>query len=196
MESTVLNYERWHDGIGYDLGALAQFTAEERAEVQDWLTGRDKEWRDIEALAALGTPRAMAEVRSSLAGGSIESRLFTAGLLAADPGIGPAREAAIVDGLLKGEFGSGLSAALDLAVEHPTPTVIDALFRCARGDNPTASVHAAAHLAYLHGQAKEPFDWDRRPFYLRFGSDDGAERRAAFEELCRECGVDPGAYLD
>jgi hypothetical protein len=196
MESTVETYERWHDGIGYDLEALAQFSAEERVEIEEWLIRRDAEWRDLEALAALGTPRAMAEVRSNLVGGSTESRLFAVRLLAADPDIGPAREAAIIDGLATTQFGTGLSAALDMAVEHPTPAVIDALFRCARGDNPTASVHAAAHLAYLHGRAREPFDWDRRPFFLRFGSDDAADRRTAFIELCGECGVDPAPYLD
>ena len=55
-------------------------------------------------------------------------------------------------------------------------------------------MHAAAALAFIHGHAKGAFDWDRRPFYLQFVDADLAVRRAAFEALCRECGVDPGRY--
>jgi hypothetical protein len=48
---------------------------------------------------------------------------------------------------------------------------------------------------FLHGQAREPFDWDQRPFFLRFQTEDPAERRAAFRELCGRIGIDPSAYL-
>lgn len=90
---------------------------------------------------------------------------------------------------------SGLTTALDLATEHQTPAVMDALFRAALRDDREMAIHAAALLAFLHGKAKEPFDWDRGPFYLQFGEDEPAVRRAAFEQLCRECGVDPARYL-
>jgi hypothetical protein len=44
---------------------------------------------------------------------------------------------------------------------------------------------------FLYGKAKEPFDWDIRPFVLRFATHDPAERRAVYEELCQRIGVDP-----
>jgi hypothetical protein len=56
-------------------------------------------------------------------------------------------------------------------------------------------VHAAARLAFIYGKAKEPFDWDLRPLYLRFNTTDRAEREAAFRDLCRLCDVDPEPYL-
>ena len=57
------------------------------------------------------------------------------------------------------------------------------------------AVHAAPLLASMHGKAKEAFDWDRRTFFLEFGDHDPKVRRAAFQQLCRECGVDPARYL-
>ena len=73
--------------------------------------------------------------------------------------------------------------------------MIDALFRAALREEGEAAVHAAARLAYVHGKAKEPFDWELRPLFLRFGEADRMSREAAFRELCALCGVDPARYL-
>jgi hypothetical protein len=54
----------------------------------------------------------------------------------------------------------------------------------------------AALLFYLHGKAKEPFDWDHRPFFLRFTATDRSEREAVFRELCEAVGVDPRKYVE
>jgi len=121
-------------------------------------------------------------------------RLAAAQRLPPDPTLVAARESAIVDGLARSSFLHGLTDALDLAQAHPTPAVIDALFRAASRHRDGA-VHAAALLLYLHGKAKDPFDWDQRPFFLQFGDDDPKVRRAAFEQLCRDCGVDSQRYL-
>lgn len=56
-------------------------------------------------------------------------------------------------------------------------------------------VHFAAMLMFLHGQAASAFDWDLRPFFLEFNTDDGAKRRALFRDLCTRIGVDPQPYL-
>ena len=54
-------------------------------------------------------------------------------------------------------------------------------------------VHAAALSLFLAGKAKEPFDWDERPFFLRFGSEDRAERLVAYRELQQRVGeLEPG----
>jgi hypothetical protein len=196
MASTDIDYERWHDGVPYDLDAIGELRGAERAEVEQWLLTRaGSDWRDLEGLLALGTEHARSAVVNQLRYGSIEMRLAAARRLPPDPAIEAAREAAIVDGLATSTVMDGLTTAIDLATEHPTPNVIDALFRAALRDDHVMAVHAAALLMYLHGNAKEPFDWDRRPLYLQFGDDDPKVRRVAFEQLCRECGVDPQRYL-
>lgn len=196
MASTDIGYEQWHDGVGYDLGALAELKDDERDEAERWLLARaDRDWRDVEGLLALGSEQARGAVVDQLCHGMIEIRLVAARRLPEDPAIEADREAAIVVGLGEATVMSGLTTALDLATEHQTPAVMDALFRAALRDDREMAIHAAALLAFLHGKAKEPFDWDRGPFYLRFGEDEPAVRRAAFEQLCRECGVDPARYL-
>jgi hypothetical protein len=194
MASTRIDYEKWHDGEPYDLDALERLQGEERADAERWLLGRaNRDWRDLEGLLVLGTERARAAVVEQLHQGTLDQRLAAAARLPDDdPSIVAARETAIVEGLLHASFGSGLSAALDLAVEHATPAVVDALFRAALRSE--SAVHAAAALAFIHGRATEPFDWARRPFFLQFAEVDPAVREAAFEALCGECGVDPARY--
>jgi len=80
-------------------------------------------------------------------------------------------------------------------VEFHPPTVIDALFKAALAAPGESAVHYAALLFFLHGRAKEPFDWDHRPFFLKFNETDRKLRRAAFKELCETCGVDAGKYM-
>jgi hypothetical protein len=69
-DSTNITYERWHDGIGYDLDALARSSEPERAAVADDLIRRleqgEGDWRDVEALAALNPPRARAALEKGL----------------------------------------------------------------------------------------------------------------------------------
>jgi hypothetical protein len=56
-------------------------------------------------------------------------------------------------------------------------------------------VHAAARLAFIHKKAREAFDWELRPLFLKFNTADRGERTRAFRELSKLCGVDPGPYL-
>ena len=196
MASTDIDYERWHDGVPYDLEALAELRDEERAQIERWLLERaHQDWRDLEGLLALGTERARAAVVGQLLNGTTELRLAAARRLPPDPAIEPAREAAIINGLETATLLTGMSAAIDLARDHPSPAVKDALFRSILRPDRETAVHAAALLAFLHGTAKEPFDWDRRDFYLQFNHDDPDVRAAAFRSLCRECRVDPEQYL-
>jgi hypothetical protein len=196
MASTEIDYERWHEGIGYDLEALGELQGRERLEVEQWLFDRaGNDWRDLQALLAIGSDRARAAVLEQLRRGSTEQRLWAAHYLADDPLLAADREAAIVRGLGQALLYGGLSLALDMAIEERTPAMIDALFRAALRDEGEAAVHAAARLAYVHGKAKEPFDWELRPLFLRFGEADRQAREQAFRELCALCGVDPARYL-
>ena len=97
----------------------------------------------------------------------------------------------LVEGLETAEFYGGLTQFLAHAETwHPAP-VIDALFRGASHREGEIAVHFAAMLMYLHGKADEAFDWAHRPFFLRFHTEDPAEREAAFRELCERVGQDP-----
>jgi hypothetical protein len=196
MASTEIDYERWHEGIGYDLDALGAMDPDERFRTEHWLLVRaGQDWRDLEALLALGSDAARAAVVEQLRAGKLEQRLQAARLLRDDPTLTGEIEAAAVAGLESALLYDGLSIALDLATTHRTPALIDALFRAALRDEGEAAVHAAARLAFIHGVAKEEFDWELRPLFLRFNTQDRAEREVAFRELCALCKVDPEPYL-
>lgn len=200
MASTEIDYGRWKEGEGYDLAALRELDPDERFRVEHWLLARaDKDWRDLEGLLTLGSDAGRAAVVDQLRQGKLEQRLNAARLLSDDTTLArelaPDIEAAAVAGLQSALFFYGLSIALDIATTLRTPVLIDALFRAALRDEGEAAVHAAARLAFIHGKAKEEFDWDLRPLFLRFNTQVRAEREAAFRELCTLCGVDPEPYL-
>ena len=48
---------------------------------------------------------------------------------------------------------------------------------------------------FVHGQADSSFDWQHHPFFLRFKTDDGVERKMLFRELCEKIGVAAETYL-
>ena len=185
IQSMNICYEQWHDGIGYDVEALAGMTPDERAEVEVILIAHladPGDWRDVEALFALGTPGAMAAVNKATKHRSAEVRNHALEALA---GAGPQNAADLEEDIVRAvERG-----ALDLAERHPTPRVKRALLDCARLTDPVTRVNAAALLMYLCGKADGPFDWSQRPFFLRFGSEDRNELRAAWTELRQRTGI-------
>ena len=196
MSSTSIDYEAWHDGVGYDLDALRELKGDDQAQAERFLLDRaGSDWRDLEALLALGTTTARDAVVDQLRTGRLEQRLWAARYLADDPSLADDREAAVVAGLAEGVFYGGLSVALDLATEARTPAMVEALFRAALRDEGEAAVHAAARLAFIHRKAKEEFDYELRPLFLKFNTQDRGERTRAFKELCKLCGVEPGPYL-
>ena len=202
MASTDIDYDRWREGEGYDLEALRGLDPDEAFRAEQWLLARaGQDWRDLEGLLAVGSEAARAAVVGQLRNGKLEQRLQAARLLADEPAARSDTrlvadiEAAVIAGLESAVLYGGLSVALDLATERRTPALVDALFRAALRDEGEAAVHAAARLAYIHGRATEPFDWELRPLFLRFNTQDREERAAAFRELASLCGVDPEPFL-
>ena len=191
--SMVIGYEQWHDGIGYDLDALAKLTEAERGAVASDLihriTSGDGGWRDVEALVALGTNQAKRALQDALPRADLTLRLHIGHALA---GMGAAVEMdrIIADALRGGDSDGSHSFALDLAVRYATPYLREVLLERARnGGSAVLRVHAAALSLYLAGQAKRPFDWEQRPFFLQFGEDDPGIRARAYNELCRRLGL-------
>lgn len=183
LDSMAIDYERWQDGIGYDIGALAEMTDEEREQLETLLLSRGvHDWRDVQALAALNTERSLAALRRAMESGALSATLAVA-QQAPELTEPDDQSAAIVTALEKAQWFEGLGPALDLAAENPAPAVMDALWRGLETRSGDVAVHFAALLAYLHRLASEPFDMQQRPFFLTFNTDDLRERRAAIAEL-------------
>ena len=188
-----MDYEKWHDGTGYDLTALDETTQEDRQEIVGILrTKIDEPWRTFEALDRINTPDSLSEIERALKHPNLEVRIAAARF---SRGRENEKERILVEALEKSEFYGGLTQALvQVETFHP-PAIVDALLRglLKRGDS--GAVSFAGMLLYVHGKADSSFDWERRPLFLRFGAQNIEDRRKAFVELCEIIGVDASHYL-
>src|SRR5215213_61393 len=77
--SFELDFDRAHDGGGFDLEALAQIDPGERGDVVWELARRDPTWREIEALETIDIPPAFMAIKRALRDSdSIDTRLAAA----------------------------------------------------------------------------------------------------------------------
>jgi hypothetical protein len=195
LESMTLDQDKWRDGSGYELAALDAMTGEERGQIESRLLARDPpDWRDLEALVRLDTPAARHALRQALrhADPAVRGAALRYGGDLLSEG---ERLLAIRRALQEATFFNGLSEALEaIEIFHP-PEVVDLLLRALLTREGEVAVHLAALLCFLHGQAAEPFDWDQRPFFLRFSEADPTLREAALRDLCARIGRDPEPFL-
>src|SRR5262249_23629915 len=156
--SLELDYDRWHDGDGYDLNAIAEATPVDRAAIEAILLQRRiTDWRDVEALAALGTPAAINALKAAWEHAPARIRLAIA---RHSPELIPVAErtSSLVGILETASLDNGLSQAIDQAEDfHPQP-VMETLFRGTLRRNGAAAMHFAALLMFLHGKAESAFD--------------------------------------
>ena len=193
--SMAIDYEKWHDGIGYDLDAIAAATPREREAIEAILLRRGiRDWRDVEALEALDTPAAQSALRDAATHSNSEIRMAIT-RYAPQFQSNAQRTASLVSALRTARLGGGLSEAIDEAAEYHPREVTEELLRGALQRDGESAVHFAALLLYIHKQAEEPFDWGQRPFFLRFLTEDGSAREAVFTELCARIAIDPSPYL-
>lgn len=193
--SMELDYEKWREGTSYALDLIDAATPDDRAAIEALLLGRGvRDWRDVEALARVNSPRTRAALRDTLLHGSAE---FAAAVVRYAPDLADEREqaATLVRALEDTDFYGGLTQALmQVQTFHP-PAVIDALLRGVLQRTGGAQVHFAAMLLFLHGKASSAFDWDHRPYFLRFNTTDPGEREMLFRDLCARIGVDSEPYV-
>lgn len=191
-QSMSIGYMEWHEGTGYDLVALAALAEEELIAAEDLLVARQgADWRDLEALDQIGSPRALQELERALRSKSVDIRIEAARRLAARSLVANATvEATIVDALATTTILDGMVKTLAFAAEHPTPSVLRALLTCSVHGNDDIRAHAAALVHFLYGGSASSFDMNFRPFYLRFASKNVAERQAAYRELCAKIGIE------
>lgn len=194
--SMVIDYEKWHDGIGYDLQALSTLSPEERNLVEQRLLSQGvRDWRDVEVLAQINSPSTRSALRSILQSSNAELRgavmRFAPALISRDE-----RTEVLLKGLKDATLFGGLSQMLDQVEDFHPPVILAQLFRGTLQREGEVAVHFAAMLCFLHGKAKERFAWSKRPFYLRFNTSSRSEREAAFRDLCTLVNVDAATYLN
>lgn len=184
--SLKIGYFEWHEGIGYDVAALRELTAEELAVAESWVIERSlADWRDVEALAAIGTERCLTELRKGLSSTRTEIRLASAECLVRLRMLSPAElEAIVLAALDVTSLLDGMTRALRLAASRPSAAIRRKLLSCARDGNDDIRAHAAALAHHLYGGSRSAFDMRFRPLYLRFSSGDASVRQAAYDELC------------
>ena len=183
--SMAMDIDAWREGRGYDLEALAAASATERVAIEQLLLRHQpRDWNDIEALATLNTAASNAAIVEAQhdPDGMVRVAVltFAQGQIDTDT-----RIRGLVAALETTEFYGGLTQALMLAEDLHPPAVIEALWRGVKDREGAVAMHFAALLMYLHGQASDAFDWELRPFFLTFNTDDPTERLAAFGELCQ-----------
>jgi hypothetical protein len=186
QRSMVIDYYKWHDGDGYDLDAIAAASPEERSAIEAILLNRKmSDWRDAEALAALDTPSGNNALRAAFF--HVDAQIRAAIVRCAPRLIADhERTESLVSALENATLGGGVSQALDDAADFHPQEVVDALFRGVQHRDAQTAVLFAAMLMYVHGKAESPFDWNQRPFFLRFNTQDRAERDALVVELHRK----------
>jgi len=193
--SMVMDFDKWHDGVGYDLDALQAMSPAEKKSIETMLLRRGaRDWRDIEALACLDTFETRRALQAAMNSPNPEVRNA---VTRCAPELIPdsVRTASLVKGLETANFFGGLSQTLDQVAEYHPPLIVETLLRGVLARGGDVAVHFAAMLCYIHGQAPGPFDMEQRPFFLRFNTENYSEREAVFRELCQKIGVEADRYL-
>ncbi len=179
--SRAINYEKWHDGEGFDLEALRAMTPSQQSTVEASLIPPSG-WREVEALVVIGSPSAQRALRAAAREESLQVRLAVA-----DYAPELVRESTRIDMLMEAlrsaQIMTGLSEALDQIEDFHPPVVVDALFRGLLEREGEVAYHCAEMLALIHGAIPSRYDWSLRPLFLRFTTNNPDERRAALEEL-------------
>ena len=193
--SMQIGFEEWHDGIGYDIEAIRIASQTERDVIEQILINHSpRDWRDIEALVEFNTKCARQAIKEAIKDPNPIVRVavtrFAPNLITDNE-----RSQIITDALQSAEIFSGLSQVL-LEVERYHPEEVkEALIKGLLNRKGDVAVHFAAMLFYLYGEAKEPFDWKQRPFFLRFNTKDRKERIEVFREICQKLKINPEKYL-
>ena len=193
-----MDYAKWHDGVGYDLDVLRKLSIDEKEKVEDVLiTHGVRDWRDIEALAEIGSEKALSAIKSALQSDKYEVRIKAIESLSEKKVAGEKEiETVLVETIPLVSILNGQTFTLRLAEKYPTSEVKRALLWCTLHGNDDMRVHAAALIYYLYGIATSSFDWNYRPFYLRFGDKNLSNRKLAYDELCDKIQVDPRWAID
>jgi hypothetical protein len=195
IKSMAIDYEKWHDGLGYDLEAMKQTSPNEIIKIEQILVDHTpKDWRDIEALAQIGTPNAREAIKKALKDPNPKVQIAVsrfAPKLISDR----QKTQTLVRILQNEEIFNGLSQALDEVEKYHPAKIKEALIKGLLNREGEIAVLFAAMIFYIYGKAKEPFDMNQRPFFLTFNTESKTERLIAFLELCKQLKINPEKYV-
>ena len=186
----MIDYEKWHDGIGYDIEAVREAKPTERDAIEKLLINQSPlDWRDIEALAELRSTNSKKALIAAFHDGNAEVRI---GIIRYAPELVSEadRLKALVEALQVTNFYGGLSQTLNIVEHYHPPEVVEELFRGVLKREGTVAVHFAAMLFFIYGKADSPFDMKHRPFFLRFNTNNVDERRTAYLKLRQMIGIE------
>src|SRR3990170_392922 len=66
-KSMEIDYEKWHDGIGYDIDAIRLASQKEQKAIEQMLIRHSpRDWRDIEALAKIDSQSAREAIKDAM----------------------------------------------------------------------------------------------------------------------------------
>ena len=178
-----IDADKRRDAIGYDVGALRGLDDDERSEIEAVLVPRaTRDWRDVEALLALGTPGALLAAHTGLTSDDRWVRLYTAEALAAK-GEPEFLEGPVIEGLANAETHNGLPTALRLAANHPSDAIKAALLDGLLDPERDTGQFGEALFKSL-GRARD------RGFFDSLGEMDSDARAEALRTRFAELGVD------
>ena len=190
-----IDYEKWHDGLGYDIAAIRSASPTERKAIEQILIRHSpRDWRDIAALAEIDTVSARETMRNAMEDPNPSVRIAVT-RFAPNLVTNRVRSRSLMEALQSAGIFSGLSRVLDGIEEYHPKEVREALVAGLLSREGEVAVLFAAMLFHLHGKAEEPFDMKQRPFFLRFNTENREERVHAFQELCRQLKINPEKYL-
>ncbi len=173
QESLRIGFDQWHDGVGYDLGALSEMTAEQRAEVRRMMATRIADgsggWREVEAAEVLGD-------RETLEAAARSPDAITRQRARRALGDSEGTESEVAQGVLSDDW-PVFSHSLDLVSVHPTPRVKKALLLRVkqRGEG---CVPAGMKLLEVFAGVEDAFLERPMLFRLREEREDGAAYQA------------------
>lgn len=175
--SMIIDYEKWHDGIGYDLEALERLTPAEKREVADLMRRRlsssGADWRDAETAVALGDASLIQLARQHREA-SVREVVATE----------DERRDDVIEILRRGTDDSDTLRAIDDIPMEPDAEMRETLLWCCRHSPGVVAYHAAGALMQIYAGVEDP--WDIRPFLLEFTEED--TRTAAYEKLLAAIG--------
>jgi hypothetical protein len=193
--SMKIDFDKWHDGIGYDIGLFEQASPDELREIENILLPRCcDDWRDVEALAALGSDRANDALRQAHSIGDASVKMAIHRYAPAIPEQSQSIET-LVHALEQASLHGDLSTALDEVEDFHPPEIIAALMRGLMTREGGIACLFAAMLYFVHGKADSAFDREQRPFFERFNTDNLVERETVARELFATLGINPGPYI-
>jgi hypothetical protein len=190
-----IDFEKWHDGIGYDLEALAEANNEEREVIEKILVEKPpQDWQDIEALAFLDTPGARSALQGAIHSGRNEVNMA---VLRFAPELvnDELKTKLIVESLRSASFFYGLYQTLNIVENYHPKEVIRELFWGLLNREGEVAVSYAAMLFYIYGKTESYFPFDKREFFLKFNTSKLSDRKKVFKELCDKISVDCREYL-